>query len=84
MRSGARIPKEFINTDNRQPKKCKKCVVCGKALHSENKSLLCGIHFYYEWNLNYYHQIVKFERKRNKIKNHNLGEIQVPRGGVNF
>lgn len=54
MRKGARIQKGFLLIN--KFKKCKKCVVCGKAVRTENKTSLCSIHYYMEYRLNTIHQ----------------------------
>lgn len=40
----------------RKETKCKKCVVCGTALHSHNKSGLCSGDSTLEFNKNLFHQ----------------------------
>ena len=56
MRHGARINMQYLQN---RFKKCKKCVVCGKALRSENQSGLCNKDTHIEFVLNYNNQIIK-------------------------
>ena len=52
---GARLPKEYMRFGHRNVN-FKKCVVCGKALHSNNKSGLCSSDSHAEYVLNYKEQ----------------------------
>jgi len=42
--------------------KFRKCPVCGKALRSQNKIGICGIHSKMEYERNFYTQIRKYEK----------------------
>lgn len=61
MRHGARINRKFLMN---RSKKCKKCVVCGKALRPENQSGLCSMDLSRESTLNWNHQIAKGQEEK--------------------
>ena len=63
MRHGARINVMYLNPERRK-NNFKKCVVCEKALTSQNNSNLCSIHFQIEYMLNYNNQIIKDDRRQ--------------------
>jgi len=63
MRHGARINVKFLKPDVIRKVQCKRCVVCEKALHAQNKIGLCSICYNKETNWN--NRISrKFKQKR--------------------
>jgi len=63
---GARLPKEYMRFGHRNVN-FKKCVVCEKALHSNNKSGLCSSDSHAEYVLNYKEQgFYKSQKKQEK------------------